>query len=130
MTALMQDDPSFQAGKKKRAELFGEASIARLDAADDFYVPLENYVTRAVFGETWTRPGLTTRERYLITMAIAAALNRQIPLKRLIKCAIGQGATKDDIKEVLLHTTMYIGVAGGVESWEVAAEALKEAGIY
>lgn len=128
--ALKTDDPAFQAGRKLRRELFGDASIARLDNTDDFHEPLENYVTSACFGETWTRPGLTIRERSLITMAIAAALNRQTPLKRMVKCAIDNGATKEDVREVLLQTTMYIGIAGGVESWATAAETLKEIGAY
>lgn len=128
--ALDTDDPAFQAGRELRRQLFGDASVARLDAADDFHEPLENYVTSACFGETWTRPGLTLRERSLITMAICAALNRQTPLKRLVKCAVANGATKEEIRETLLQTTLYIGVAGGVESWAVAAEALREIDAY
>ncbi len=128
--ALKTEDPAFQAGRELRRQMFGDASIERLDNADDFNEPLENYVTSAVFGETWTRPGLTLRERCLITVAISAALNRQIPLKRMVKCAITNGATKEDIRETLLQTTMYIGVAGGVESWALAAEALKEIDAY
>ena len=124
------EDPSFQAGREMRRELFGEGGVARMDAADDFNQPFEEYVTKAVFGDTWTRPGLTIRERCFITMAIAAALNRKTPLARLIRLAVQQGATKDDIKEVLLHTTMYIGVAGAVETWQVAEDTLKEMGAY
>lgn len=128
--ALKTNDPAFQAGREMRKALFGEASVGRLDAADDFHEPLENYVTSACFGETWTREGLTLRERSLITMAICAALNRHTPLKRLVKCAVANGATKEDIRETLLQTTLYIGVAGGVESWGLAAEALKEMDAY
>ena len=128
--ALKTEDPAFQAGRELRRQMFGDASVERLDNADDFNEPLENYVTSAVFGETWTRPGLTLRERCLITVAISAALNRQIPLKRMVKCAITNGATKEDIRETLLQTTMYIGVAGGVESWQIAAEALQEIDAY
>lgn len=128
--ALKTNDPAFQAGREMRKALFGEASIERLDAADDFHEPLENYVTSACFGETWTREGLSLRERSLITLAICAALNRHTPLKRLVKCAFANGATKEDIRETLLQTTLYIGVAGGVESWGLAAEALKEIDAY
>ena len=128
--SLKTDDPSFQAGREMRRKMFGDASVERLDATDDFHEPLENYVTSACFGDTWTRPGLTLRERSLITLAVVAALNRPIPVKRLTKCAIQNGATKEDIRETLLQTTMYIGVAGGVESWQIAAEALKEIDAY
>lgn len=130
MMALKTDDPAFQAGREMRRQLFGAGSVERLEATDDFHEPLENYVTSACFGETWTRPGLTLRERSLITMAVCAALNRHTPLKRLVKCAVQNGATKEDIREVLLQTTLYIGVAGGVESWALAAEALKEIDAY
>jgi 4-carboxymuconolactone decarboxylase len=128
--ALKNGDPAFEAGRDMRRQLFGPASVERLEHTDDFHEPLENYVTSACFGETWTRPGLTVRERSLITMAICAALNRHTPLKRLVKCAVQNGATKEDIRETLLQTTMYIGVAGGVESWGLAAEALKEIDAY
>jgi 4-carboxymuconolactone decarboxylase len=128
--ALKTDDAAFQAGRDMRLQLFGPPGVERLDTADDFHEPLENYVATACFGETWTRPGLTLRERSLITMAICAALNRHTPLKRLVKCAVENGATKDDIREVLLQTTLYIGVAGGVESWMLAADALKEIDAY
>jgi len=128
--AFKTDDPSFQAGRELRRSLFGDASIERLDATDDFHEPLEEYVTRAVFGETWTRPGLTIRERSFITIAIAAALGCKVPLERQIMLAVANGATKDDIKEVLLQSTMYIGVAAGVESWQVAADTLKKMGKY
>ena len=128
--SLNTEDASFQAGREMRRTLFGDASIERLEATDDFWEPLEEYSTRAVFGDTWTRPGLTLRERSLITLAVVAALNRPIPVKRLTKCAIQCGATKDDIKETLLQTTMYIGVAGGVETWALVAEALKEIDAY
>jgi 4-carboxymuconolactone decarboxylase len=128
--AFKTDDPAFEAGREMRRKLYGDAAVDRFDATDDFHEPLEDYVNRAVFGETWTRPGLTIRERAFITIAIAAALGRKVPLERQIMAAVNDGATKDDIKEVMLHTTMYIGVAGGVESWQVAAETLKAMGKY
>jgi 4-carboxymuconolactone decarboxylase len=128
--AFKTDDPAFEAGREMRRKLYGDEAVARFDATDDFHEPLEDYVNRAVFGETWSRPGLTIRERAFITIAVTAALNRKLPLERQIVMAVNNGATKDDIKEVLLHTTMYIGVAGGVESWATAADTLKAMGKY
>lgn len=127
---LESDNPSFRKGREMRRRLFGDASVERLDQADDFSAPLENFVTKACFGDTWTREGLTVRERSLITLAVCAALGRNVPVKRMTKCAVDAGATKEDIRETLLQTTLYIGVAGGVESWMHAAEALKEIDAY
>ncbi len=81
-TALKTDDLGSTGQAANCAAMFGDASVERLDQADDFNEPLENYVTSAVFGETWTRPGPTLRERCLITVAISVALNRQILSKR------------------------------------------------
>ena len=128
--SLRSDEPSFKAGREMRRRLFGDASVARLEETDDFFAPLEDYSTRAVFGDTWTRPGLTLKERSLITLGVVAALNRPIPVKRLTKCAIQCGATKEEIRETLMQVTMYIGVAGGVETWSLVAEALKEIDAY
>lgn len=124
--ALETDNPSFQKGREMRRRLFGDASVERLDQADAFNEPLENFVTKSCFGDTWSREGLTLRERSLITLAVCAALGRNVPVKRMTKCAVQAGASVEDIRETLLQTTLYIGVAGGVESWMHAAEALKE----
>lgn len=128
--AFRTDEPSFKAGREMRRKLYGDEAVSRLDATDDFSEPLEDFATRAVFGEVWNRPGLTIRERAFITIAITAALNCKLPLERQIMMAVNNGATKEDIKEVLLHTTMYIGLAGGVESWKVAVDTLKAVGKY
>lgn len=128
--SLRSDEPSFKAGREMRRKLFGDGSVARLEETDDFFAPLEDYSTRAVFGDTWTRPGLTLKERSLITLGVVAALNRPVPVKRLTKCAIQCGATKEEIRETLMQVTMYIGVAGGVETWSLVAEALKEIDAY
>ena len=90
------ENPAFQKGREMRRELFGDAGIARMDAADDFHQPFEEYCTKALFGETWTRPGLSIRERCFITISVAAALNRKVPLERLIRLAVNKGATKDE----------------------------------
>jgi 4-carboxymuconolactone decarboxylase len=128
--SLQTDDPSFQAGREMRRKLMGDAGVARLDAADEFYAPLENFVTKAVFGDTWTREGLALRERLLITLGIVAALGKELPVRRLTRLALTNGCTKEDVRETLLQATMYAGVASGVEAWEWAAETLKEMDAY
>ncbi len=128
--SLQTDDPSFQAGREMRRKLMGEAGVTRLDAADDFHIPLENFVTKTVFGETWTRDELPLRERLLVTLGIVAAMGKELPTRRLTRLCFSNGLSKDDIREVLLQVTMYSGVANGVGAWEWAAETLKEMDAY
>lgn len=127
---LQTDDPSFQKGREMRRKLMGDAGVARLDASDDFYAPLENYVTKAVFGDTWTREELPLRERLLVTLGIVAGLGKELPVRRLTRLSLQNGVTKEEIREVLLQVTLYAGVGSGVEAWDWAAETLKEMDAY
>lgn len=126
------ENPSFQRGVEKRRELMGEAAVERLvaGAVDDFQVPLENFVTKAVFGDAWTSDDLPQRERLLVTLGIVAALGKEIPTRRLTRLCITNGVTKEEIRGVLTQVIAYAGVGSGVEAWEWSTQTLKELGKY
>jgi 4-carboxymuconolactone decarboxylase len=130
--SLDKDNPSFQRGLDTRRMLMGEAAIGKLAAGevDDFYVPLENFVTKAVFGDTWTTDDLQLRERLMITLGIVSAMGKELPTRRLTRLCITNGVTKEEIRGVLTQTIAYAGVGAGVEAWEWASETLKELGEY
>ena len=58
-----------------------------------------------------------------------AALNRPHELRLHIKAAIGNGLTKDEIKEVFLQVAIYCGIPAGIDSVRAAKEVFKEMGI-
>ncbi|MFC7648424.1 carboxymuconolactone decarboxylase family protein [Streptosporangium lutulentum] len=64
-------------------------------------------------GEIWTRPGLDRRTRSCITLAMLATLGHEHELAMHVRAARRIGLTEDEIKEVLLQTAIYAGVAGG-----------------
>jgi 4-carboxymuconolactone decarboxylase len=100
----------------------------RLAQATDFNRPLEEIVTRYCFGETWTRPGLDRKTRSLLTLAALTALSKPNQLKFHVAGALANGATVEEIRETLLHTTVYAGVPCGVEAFNAAAEVLARQG--
>jgi 4-carboxymuconolactone decarboxylase len=119
------DDASFQAGLRIRRDMFGPAGAdERLAAATDFTRPLEEAVTRYCFGDTWSRPGLDRRIRSMITLAALAALVRPNQLKVHVRGALKNGVTREEIREILLHTAVYAGIPAGVEAFTAAAEVL------
>ena len=73
-----------------------------------------------LFGDIWERPALSKRDRSLITVANLVALYRTGQLKGHIGRALDNGVTKEEISEVILHTTFYAG-------WPVGANAVQEA---
>ena len=52
---------------------------------------------KVVFGDIWERPGLSKRDRSLITVATLVALNRSEQLRGHLERALNNGVTKDEI---------------------------------
>ena len=71
------------------------------------------------------RPLLDRRTRSMITMALLVALNKPTQLKGHVRGAVKNGLSKDEIREVLLHSMIYAGVPAGVDSFNHATEVLK-----
>jgi 4-carboxymuconolactone decarboxylase len=121
-----QDD-SFRAGMQIRHDMFGRGGAEdRYAQSSDFNRPFEDVVTRYCFGDTWSRPGLDRKTRSLITLAALTAMVRPNQLRAHVRGALANGVTRDEIREVLLHTAVYAGVPAGVEAFNAAGEVLKE----
>ena len=73
-----------------------------------------------LFGDVWERPGLSKRDRSLITVATLIALYRTDQLRGHIGRALDNGVTKDEIGEVINHMAFYAG-------WPTASNAVRVA---
>lgn len=120
----------FGAGLAVRREMFGASGTDQaIDNATDFTRPMQDMVTRFCFGEVWNRPHLDRKMRSMLTLAIVCTLGKPNQLKVHVRGAIANGVTKDEIREVLLHTMVYAGVPAAVDAFTYAAETLKEMGL-
>jgi 4-carboxymuconolactone decarboxylase len=118
-------DQQFEAGLAMRKQVMGEDFVARAFAGvTDFTVPLQQHITRNAWGDVWQRPGLDLKTRSLITVAMLTALGKQNELKGHVRGALNNGATVQEIQEVLLHATVYCGVPSAVEAFRSAAEVV------
>jgi len=118
-------DEQFERGLAMRKQVMGEDFVARAYAGvTDFTAPLQQHITRNAWGETWQRPGLDLKTRSLVTVAMLTALGRQNELKGHVRGALNNGATVQEIQEVLLHATLYCGVPTAVEAFRSAAEVV------
>jgi len=125
-----QNGDTFSAGLQIRRDMFGPANSDQvLQSATNFTRPLQELVTRYCFGEVWTRSLLDRKTRSMLTMALLVALNRPNQLRGHVRGAIKNGVSKDEIREVLLHSMIYAGVPAGVDSFNHATEVLKELGL-
>lgn len=116
---------TFQVGLGLRREMFGRAGADdAVESAGDLTAAMQDFVTRYCFGEVWQRAELDRRTRSLLTLAILATLGRPNQFRLHVRGAIANGATREEIREVLLHTMVYAGVPSAVDCMGVAAEVL------
>jgi 4-carboxymuconolactone decarboxylase len=112
-----------------RREVLGDEHVDRATAqASAFTAPFQDYITRAAWGEVWTRPGLDRRTRSAITLAALTALRCEDELALHVRAALRNGLTPEEIGEVLLHTAVYAGVPAANTAFAVAQRTLAEAG--
>lgn len=89
---------------------------------------LGSFAVDFVFGDVWSRPGISRRDRSLVVISILAALNVTTPLKTYVKAAINNGLTPEEIREVMTHMCGYAGFPRALEAMRVANEVLAEIG--
>lgn len=119
----------YERGMAVRRAVLGDAHVDRAEAnKTDFDADFQRYITESAWGNIWARPGLTRRERSLITIALLAALGHDDELAMHIRATRNTGASPDDVKEALMHTAVYAGVpvANGALKLAKAVFAEKE----
>ncbi len=78
---------------------------------------LAGYTDDVLFGDVWKRPGLSPRDRSLVTVATLVALYRTNELPFHLKRALENGVTKDELVELITHLAFYAG-------WPTASTAV------
>ena len=117
----------FDKGLKLRKQVLGADYVERsMASADEFSMPMQELSTEYCWGYVWGRPGLELRDRSMINIAMISALNRPHELKLHVKAAIGNGLSKEQIREVLMQVAVYCGVPAGIDSFRIAREAFAE----
>ena len=121
------DDKKLETGMRVRREVLGDAHVDRAVAATTpFTAPFQEFITRAVWGDIWARPGLDRRTRSCITLAVLAALGRDGELAIHVRAAVRNGLTPAEISEVLLHTAIYAGVPAANSAFHAAEEVFAQ----
>ena len=81
---------------------------------------------KVLFGDVWERPGLSKRDRSLITVAALVALYRPEQLRGHLERALSNGVTKDEISELITHLAFYSGWPTAVSAAALAKGVFEE----
>jgi 4-carboxymuconolactone decarboxylase len=123
---MASDDDLRSKGREVMTKLWGQRAGSGggppgAKLAPEFF----DLVTRFCFGGFWSREGLDLRSRSLVTVAQLAALGRTDELKGHLMGALNLGIRREELIEVLMHTSQYAGIPAAVSALNAAAEILK-----
>jgi 4-carboxymuconolactone decarboxylase len=117
----------FERGLELRREVLGAEYVDNsLKSTNDFMMAFQHITTEWCWGYAWGRPTLDKKTRSIMNLAMLTALGKAPEVKLHVRGAINNGLTVDEIKEVLLHATVYCGIPAGLDSFKAANEVLKE----
>jgi 4-carboxymuconolactone decarboxylase len=91
-----------------------------------FAPKLIDLTEKVVYGDVWERPGLSKRDRSLITCAALIAMNRTEQLRGHVSRAIDNGVTEAELVEVITHMAFYSGWPTAMSAANVAKDVLEK----
>jgi len=117
----------FRDGLEMRKKVLGPDYVERqFQDPDDFTAPFQQWATECAWGKVWNRPGLSLRERSLITLAQCIALNRPNEVKVHLRGAVRNGVTRAELQELCLHSFLYCGGPASLDAFHTIKAALPE----
>jgi 4-carboxymuconolactone decarboxylase len=123
----MSDTDQHARGLKLRTEMFGHDAVEqRMKAFGDFGKPLQHIINAYAYGDVWSRTALPLATKSLVMVAMMAAAGHEKELGVHVRGALKNGASAEQIQEVLLLLALYCGIPAANEAHRVAAEILRE----
>jgi 3-oxoadipate enol-lactonase/4-carboxymuconolactone decarboxylase len=120
---LVPREDASGAGHAVRRAVLGSAHVDRsLAEASGFTRDFQEFITRYVWGEIWTRPGLDRRTRRCLVLTATAALGRWEEFRLHVRAGLAAELEPCDVKEVLLQLAVYAGVPAANTAFHIAEE--------
>lgn len=95
----------------------------------DIAPALADYSDKVLFDDVWKRPGLSPRDRSLVTVASLVALYRTNELPFHLKRALENGVSRDEVIETITHLAFYSGWPTAATALGIARGVFAEAGV-
>ncbi|MEU6159868.1 3-oxoadipate enol-lactonase [Streptomyces sp. NPDC047130] len=110
-----------------RREVLGDAHVDRAQARQTpFTARFQDFISRYAWGEIWTDPTLSRRERSMVTLTALVAHGHLDELEMHVRAARRNGLSADEIGAVLLQAGVYLGVPAANSAFAVAQRVLAE----
>src|SRR3954467_13505473 len=90
---------------------------------------LEKYTQDRLLGEVWKRPGLSVRDRSIVTVAVLVARNQTVELPYYVNLALDSGVKPAEISELITHLAFYSGWGNAMSAVAATKEIFANRGI-
>jgi 4-carboxymuconolactone decarboxylase len=126
----MDEKQRHERGMAQRRKVLGDEWVDRANAKKTpFTEEFQDFITRAAWGEVWTRPHFDERTRRILVIGTMLALDKWEEFRMHVRAAITEGGfSEDDIKEIILQQAIYCGVPAANHAFKEAAEIIAELG--
>lgn len=117
----------FERGLAKLREIDGEAGEKVLKSLADIAPDLGRYVIEYPFGDVYSRPGLSRRDRQIATVAALTALGNAAPQLRVhIQAGLNVGLTREEIVEIMIQMSVYAGFPAALNGVFAARDVFRD----
>jgi 3-oxoadipate enol-lactonase/4-carboxymuconolactone decarboxylase len=108
---LASGDDLHSRGVRTRRAVLGDAHVDAADAKVTAETAgFQEFITRYAWGDVWSRPGLSRRDRSIATLASLVTGSHEHEIAMHVRAALTNGLTRSEIAEVMLHTALYAGL--------------------
>ncbi|MCB8819893.1 4-carboxymuconolactone decarboxylase [Microvirga rosea] len=123
----MSESERYKAGMAVRRQVLGDAHVDRAVAqTTEFDADFQAFITEGAWGSVWSRSQFTKRERSIVTIALLAALGHDEEVAMHVRATRNTGATREDIREALLHVAVYAGVPAANHAFKIVKKAFAD----
>ena len=123
--SIKKQNDNYKNGEQVRREVMGDEFVDRaLNNANEFDQPLQDLVMENAWGSTWNRNDLPKGTRSLVTISMLIALKAPNELKGHVRGALRNGASKEEIRAVIMHASVYCGFPAALEAMRAAREVI------
>lgn len=126
----LMENSTYRTGLENLYRIEGKRQPSIIDGLSGISPDLATLAISFVYGQIYSRPSLTLKERQLVSVAVLAALGNARPqLKFHIAGALKVGCSTTEIVELMLHLVIYAGFPVGLNGVFAAREVFQEQGI-
>ncbi|MCI0635255.1 MAG: carboxymuconolactone decarboxylase family protein [Actinobacteria bacterium] len=109
----MSEQTRYERGRERLREVHGERSLATIESLGE----LGHLIVEVAYGDVYSRPGLSVRERQIASVAALVAAGRSSQLPVHLRSALRAGLSPGELQEVLIQTATIAGFPPAMNAW-------------